>query len=208
MSRSSYQITPEIYHLNNSVYIIKVNGEDFCYTETRDIAYILRDKLAITLVDELKSDPKNQDGWTKICTETNSDNIITISTVALGRLYDGVKKPVYTSTVNMVFYGMVRLPPAKDQRIEEPQYATLSSVHVETPKTITVEVQPQPQVAILSSRPLPPLPSKAQKIPVPPPLPSGPKHRILPRNQPVSRFDLDRVIDELKLNLQRIRTDE
>lgn len=197
MSRQSYQITPEIHQLNNCVYVVKVNGDDFCCADTRDLAYLIRDKLAVTLLDELKSEPKYQDGWTKIVLETDENNVTIISTIALGRLYDGPKQPVYTLNVSIVFYGMVRLPPANDQ----PQYATISHIPVDPPKTVTIEIQPQPQVGILSTSPLPPpLPPLAP----PPPLPRRPMMR---RKRHAPSSNMDHIIDELKLNLRRLQVD-
>lgn len=200
----SRKITPEIYHLENSICLVKVTSndgcQDFCCTESREFANLIRDKLASHLITEMKADSNYSATNTQICQDNINESIV-ISTIALGYLYNGAKIPVYTISVSTIPYGMVHLLPreekAKSIVVEEsvPQYATFETVPVAIPKHAVIETMPI-EAVITPTVPLPPPPPKIRL--------TSPINKSSNSNR---RFNLERVIDELKINLQRIRID-
>ena len=228
----SRKITPEIYHLENTIFLVKVTStegcQDFCCTESREFANIIRDKLATHLVTEMKSDPGYSASRTQIC-QDNINETIVISTIALGTLWNGAKTQVYTISISAIPYGMVRLPPreetVKSVMVEEnvPQYATFERVPEAIPRQVVVEIAPQPQTITAPTASTGPCVSSAStgtcvssasigtcvsSVPVPPPPPKIRIASTINKNSNANRrFNLERVIDELKISLQRIRID-
>ena len=198
MARALYKITPEIYMTNNSVFVVKVNNDDFCYTDTGDCARLVLTKLANALVDELNEDPNVKSGCIQIYRDTTDRDVI-IGKIASGRLWgQWAKEAVYTITYREVSYGLVRLPPApvkEEKKVESiakveeapvstPQYSETVAVPA-TPQYATFEflAEPVPKVAEVSFAPLNKRPERSDR----------------------EEFNIDKLIAELKVTLAKIK---
>ena len=222
MPRALYKITPEIYMTHNSVFVVKVNNDDFCYTDTCDCAKLVLSKLANSLVDELNDEPSTKSGWVQIYRDTTERDVI-IGKIALGRLYNGAKEPVYTLTYREVSYGMVRLPPRPQEEkvvveeekvVVEEEKAVVEKVEVieEVPRVDTafacVENVYVPEFKYAETFPaLPETPQYATFEFLAEPVPKVAEVSFAPRRQDRQDFNIDNLIAELKVTLSKIKVE-
>ncbi len=208
MPRALYKITPEIYMTHNSVFVVKVNNDDFCYTDTCDCAKLVLSKLANSLVDELNDEPATKSGWVQIYRDTTERDVI-IGKIALGRLYNGAKEPVYTLTYREVSYGMVRLPPRPQ---EEKAVVVKVEIVEEVPRVDTafacVENVYIPEFKYAETFPaLPETPQYATFEFLAEPIPKVAEVSFAPRRQDRQDFNIDNLIAELKVTLSKIKVE-
>ena len=233
MPRALYKITSEIYMTHNSVFVVKVNNDDFCYTDTCDCAKLVLSKLANSLVDELNDEPSTKSGWVQIYRDTTERDVI-IGKIALGRLYNGAKEPIYTLTYREVSYGMVRLPPRPQEKVEEKVEEKVVEEKVVEEKVVEEKVEEvvEEKVEVVEEVPrvgtafacvenvykpefkyaetfpaLPETPQYATFEFLAEPVPKVAEVSFAPRRQDRQDFNIDNLIAELKVTLSKIKVE-
>lgn len=121
-----YKITDTITFDDHSIFLVKVIEHDstrdpeFCFTQNRDEAQVLMEKLANHLVKELSEDSAVANGKVRISLE-KADRSLVIRKQTLGRLYNGTSTPVYTLNYCEVSHGFLNQESSQTSPSSEPQ---------------------------------------------------------------------------------------
>ncbi len=105
-----YRLASELYLTDESVFLIKVNGEEYCYVNRREEVCPFLEKLASCLLNELTNSDDVRLGRARVFRRDNGTDIILIKQ-RLGYLFNGFEVPVYTLTYVEIFSGIVRQNP-------------------------------------------------------------------------------------------------
>ncbi len=110
-----YRLASELYLTDESVFLIKVNGEEYCYVHRREEVRPFLEKLASCLLNELTNSDDVRLGRARVFQRDNGTDIILFKQ-RLGYLFNGSEVPVYTLTYVEIFSGVVRSNPNEEIR--------------------------------------------------------------------------------------------